>query len=90
MDYEILPNNSGIIVLEPYEEVGPNNAVIYNIDGTVRWKLPYPKETSSGICFDRVGFSKGELNVIAVIKNRDVGFIVDWENYKYKEIFSAR
>ncbi|MCW8932603.1 MAG: hypothetical protein OQL19_20510 [Gammaproteobacteria bacterium] len=90
MGYEVLPENYGIIILEPYEDVGPNNAIIYNLDGTLRWKLPYTKESDTGICFDRIGFSNGKLTIIAIIKNRDVGFIVDWKNCKYLDIFSSR
>lgn len=90
MGYEILPDGSGFIVLEPYQDAGKNNAVIYNIDGTERWRLPFTNKSGEGVYFDRVGIVEGELNVIAIIDNRDVGFIVDYNKNEYKNIYSSR
>lgn len=90
MGYECLPDGEGILILEPYQEVGANNAVIFNADGSERWRLPYTEESGNGVCFDRVGLTQGKLKVIAIIGNRDVGFIVDWENCCYSNIAAAR
>lgn len=90
LGYECLPDNTGILVLEPYQEAGSNNAVIFNTDGSERWRLPYTKESGTGVFFDRVGMTQGKLKVIAIVDNRDVGFVVDWKNCCYLSISVAR
>lgn len=90
MGYECLPDGSGIVILEPYQEAGPNNAIIYNADGSERWRLPYTKESGKGVFFDRVGMTLGKLKVIAIVDNRDVGFTVDWDNCCYLNVSAAR
>ncbi len=90
MGYEILPDNSGIILLEPASQVGPENAVIYNIDGTQRWRLPFPSSVGVGLLFDRVGVSSDDLIVIGIVNGRDVKFSVDYNNLKYYDISSTR
>lgn len=86
MGYEVLPDNSGILLLEPYKQVGPENAVIYNNDGSERWRLPFPKNLGNGLLFDRVGISDNELIVIGIINGRDVRFSVDFTNLTYTDI----
>ncbi len=90
LGYECLPDDTGILVLEPHQEAGSNNAVIFNADGSERWRLPYTKKSGEGIFFDRVGVTQGKLKVIAIVGNRDVGFVVDWINCCYLSISAAR
>lgn len=90
MGYELLPDNSGIILLESYTVVGNRNAVIINLNGTERWRLEYTRESGEGKLFDRVGLSNGELIAIAIISNRDVLFSIDYNNCKYNKISATR
>jgi len=90
MGYEVLPDAAGVLILEPYEIVGKNNAVIYSLDGSEYWRLPYTGKTGQGICFDRSGLRNGELTVFTVVSNRDVGVKVDWRHKEYSDVFSAR
>jgi hypothetical protein len=90
MGYEILPDNTGIILLEPTAVAGSENAVIYNSDGSLRWRLPFPKDLGWGLCFDRVGISGGQLVVIGIVNNRDVKFEVDYDNLKYLDVSAVR
>lgn len=90
MGYEILPDDTGIILLEPTSAADSENAVIYNSDGSLRWRLPLPKDLGWGICFDRVGISGGQLVVIGIVNGRDVKFEVDYNNLKYLDVSAAR
>jgi len=81
--YEILPDESGIVLLEPISEAGSENAVIYNLDGSKRWRLKFPSDLSQGIIFDRVGVSNGKLIVIGIVDGRDVRFEVDYNGLRY-------
>jgi len=90
MGYEILPDNAGVLLLEPSSEVGPENAVIYDLVGSQRWRLPFPKDLGVGICFDRVGLSAGQLVVVGIVNGRDVKFEVDYNNLKYIDVAATR
>jgi hypothetical protein len=90
MGYEVLPDDTGVLILEPYVDVGSKNAVIFNFNGCEYWRLPYPSELGEGICFDRVGSNAGELKVFAIVSNRDFGLTVDWKNRTYNSVFAAR
>ncbi len=90
MGYEILPDNSGILLLEPHNIVGNKNAVIYDLDGSERWRLNYTKESGEGQLFDRVGLSNGELIVVAIISNRDVLFVLDINACNYLRVSTTR
>lgn len=90
MGYEVLPDDLGLVLLEPVSVVGAENAVIYNIDGTLRWRLPFPQDIGTGICFDRVGISDGQLVVVGIVSGRDVKFIVDYEHSKYLDVSATR
>jgi len=90
MGYEILPDDTGIVLLEPTSVAGSENAVIYNSDGSLRWRLPFPKDLGAGICFDRAGISGGQLVVIGIMNGRDVKFEVDYDNLKYFDVSAAR
>jgi len=86
MGYEVLPDKAGIILLEPASQVGTENAVIYNIDGTQQWRLQFPSGVGVGLLFDRVGVSSGDLVVIGAMNGRDVKFTIDYNNSKYYDI----
>lgn len=90
MGYEVLPDETGVILLEPLLESGPENAVIFNLDGTKRWRLPFPPNLGQGVVFDRVGISQGKLIVIGIINGRDVRFEVDHNALKYADYAASR
>ena len=90
MGYEILPDDSGIVLLEPVTQVGAENAVIYNTDGTQRWRLPFPPDIGTGLLFDQVGMSAGELIVIGIVNGRDIKFLVDYTKLEYQNIILTR
>jgi len=90
LGYEVLPDSSGVLLLEPPEEVGPENAVIYDEDGSERWRLPFNSRSGHGLLFDRVGTTDGTLVAVAVINNRDVMFELDYTACKYSDIHETR
>ena len=90
MGYEILPDDSGIILLEPASVVGSENAVIYNKDGSKRWRLPFPSGLGKGFVFDRVGISQGKLVVIGIVSGRDVRFEIDYKALKFIDYSASR
>ena len=60
----MLSSGDGVVVVEPYV-ADPNNAVIYNADGSPRARLVNPCVADGAKCFDDVYYDGGELTVIA-------------------------
>ncbi|WP_143247561.1 hypothetical protein [Agaribacterium haliotis] len=90
LGYEVLPDEAGVILLEPTSHAGAENAIIYGVDGAKLWQLPFPPDLGKGQLFDRVGISQGDLVVIGIINGRDVKFTVDYINLRYIDASATR
>lgn len=90
LDYQISVDEKLILILEPTGIYAPENAVIYDVEGDLVWRLPFTEKSGRGVLFDRAGLRDGHLMAVAIVNGRDVGFVVDEKYLSYLNIFEAR
>lgn len=61
----LLIDGTGVAVVEPFEERGRDNGVVFNGDGTVRFRLKFPLPEPYGNCFDQIYYVEGKLTAFA-------------------------
>lgn len=86
----LLRDFSGAAVAEPYEEKGINNAVIFNADGSERFRLEFPIDDPRSICFDQIYYINDELTAICVTRSADFAYVVDPTDGKYLRHYETR
>jgi hypothetical protein len=70
-------DNRKILIVEPDSSKSPNNAVIYNGDGSEYIRIINPYENQGAICFSDAYEVKGKLNLFFMCKNAYYGCLVD-------------
>lgn len=85
-----LPDSTGFVLIEPYEEVGPSNAVVFDWNGEERCrpKLPLPSDEVHGFYYATVENEKVVLIVAAV--GGDLRAVLDSNTCELAEIHEAR
>ena len=66
-----LRDETGVAIVEPFEEKGRDNAVVFNSDGTERFRLRFPMPEPHGNCFDQMYYILDKLTVIANLRGVD-------------------
>ena len=67
-----LASHTGVVIVEPYQG-HPNNAVIYNADGTPRIQLLNPLSAKGSICFIYPYYVGSELTLVAAFPDIQYG-----------------
>jgi hypothetical protein len=83
-----LASHTGVIVVEPYDK-DPNNAVIYNADGSERVRLLNPMAAQGAICFDYPLYVGTELTVISVMHGLQFACVFD-EQGRLQRVYETR
>jgi hypothetical protein len=72
----VLRDETGVAVVEPRECVGRNNAVVFNADGTERFRVVFPASEPDGYWFEQMYYVRNELTAFANVKGWDKAFVV--------------
>lgn len=70
----LLDDGTGVAVVEPFEEKGRDNAVVFNSDGTERFRLKFPLPEPYGNCFDQIYYVEGKLTAFANLRGNDFAY----------------
>ena len=79
----LLWDASGVAVVEPYEEVGLNNAVLCNADDAERFRLKFPAPSSSGFGYDQAYYVGDTLDVFVNLGGSDFRYVIDESDGKF-------
>ena len=69
-----LRDETGVAVVEPFEEKGRDNAVVFNADGSERFRLRFPLPEPHGNCFDQMYYIRQVLTAIANLRGVDFAY----------------
>ena len=86
----MLVDRSGVAIVEPHEEVGKCNAVIFNEDGSERFRLDLPVPESEAYCFYYMHYEEGKLRAVIATTSRDVAVTVDPNSGKCFDLHETR
>lgn len=64
--FEVAKDNSAVVIVEPDNEFSPDNAVIYNADGSEKKRILNPTRDKGAICFGDIYYEKGDIVLISV------------------------
>jgi hypothetical protein len=73
----VLDDQSGVAMVEPFEDKGRDNAVVCNADGSVRFRLKFPLSEQYGFCYDQIFYVQGLLTAFANLQGVDFGYQLD-------------
>lgn len=85
-----LRDRSGIAIVEPLVTYGESNAVIFNADGSLRFKLQLPVKDGSVYGFDQMYYVNDELTAILAVTGRDFAYVVDEQTGGYIRHYETR
>jgi len=86
----VLRDLSGVALVEPHEEKGINNAVVFNADGSERFRLKFPMNDPRSICFNQIYYINDELTAICATRSADFAYVFDPTNRKYLRHYDTR
>lgn len=72
-----LKDGTGIAIVEPFEEKGRENAVVFNGDGTERFRLKFPLPEPYGNCYDQIYYVEDKLTAFANLRGNDFAYELD-------------
>lgn len=70
-------DGSGAVGLRPIESFGPQNAILFNCDGTFRTVISINEEFKNGIGFSDAYYVNGEMTLIFTTPIRDFACVID-------------
>jgi len=73
----VLDDASGVAVVEPFEAIGRDNAVVFNADGSERFRLAFPLPEPYGNCYDQMYYVNNTLTAFANLRGNDWGYVLD-------------
>lgn len=85
-----LRDGGGLALVEPIDETGPNNAVVFNANGTVRFRVKPPLPTYQVQGFADMYYVKDELTAILVTPGRDFAVVVDGKTGECLRTYETR
>ena len=86
-----LKDGAGIaVVLDPQNQLNPNNALIINLDGSIRFRLRKPDSHDRDASFYYFNYVQGELTVILASLTRDFAYVVDPETGQFIRHYETR
>jgi hypothetical protein len=86
----MLDDGSGVAVVEPFETSGRNNAVVFNSDGSERFRLTFPLPEPYGNCYDQMYYVSDKLTAFANVRGNDWGYVLDQATGRVLESFESR
>jgi hypothetical protein len=69
-----LRDGSAVAIIEPYEIAGRDNAVVFNADGSERFRLKFPRPRPFGCCYTNVYYEGDDLYVYTVGQDVDLRY----------------
>ena len=73
----MLNDATGVAIVEPAQECGRNNAVVFNCDGSERFRLLFPSPEPFGKYFDQIYYVEAKLTAFMNIRGTDFRCEVD-------------
>lgn len=80
----VLSDASGVLIVEPGMN-RPDNALIFNGDGSPRLRISNPFTYSGAVCFSDVGYEGGELTLISQIKARQMACVISEDGHHVRQ-----
>lgn len=75
--YSLNVHNEYVVIVEPDNKFSPNNAVIYNSDGSERARVSNPFKDKGAICFGDVYYVKDEIALVSITRRANYICIID-------------
>jgi hypothetical protein len=72
-----LNDGSGLLVVEPASDEAPNNAIILNVDGSLRTRIKNPESSNAAICFADAYYVRDELTLVIAFSSWQMGCVID-------------
>jgi hypothetical protein len=85
-----LRDATGVAVVEPFEEKGRDNAVVFNADGTERFRLRFPLPEPHGHCFDQMYYVRNTLTAIANLRGTDFAYELNEQTGEVLKSYETR
>ncbi len=86
----MLIDRTGVAVVEPYEEVGVRNGVIFNEDGSERFRLHLPAPELESYGFYYMYYEATKLKAVIATRLRDVAVTVNPETGECFDLHETR
>lgn len=85
-----LLDGTGVALVEPMEQAGRDNAVVFDANGTERFRLVFPLPEPHGHCFDQMYYVQGRLTAFANLRGADFGYVLDEKTGEVLKSFESR
>jgi hypothetical protein len=85
-----LHGGCGVALVEAIEESGPSNAVVFDDDGGVRFRVDIPLPHYQVQGFADMYYIKDELTAILVTPGRDFAVVIDSQTGKCMRTYETR
>jgi hypothetical protein len=86
----LLRDASGVAIVEPFQEAGLNNAVVFNADGSERFRLSFPALPSRGYGYDQAYYIDEALNAFVNLGGVDFRYVIDESEGRVLAQYEAR
>jgi hypothetical protein len=86
----LLDDKTGVAVIEPFEEKGRDNAVVFNADGSERFRLKFPLPEPYGDCYVDIYYVLGRLTAFAIVRGSDFAYELDQETGSILKSYECR
>ena len=73
----LLRDGSGVAVVEPFKEAGRDNAVVFDGNGELRFRLKFPLPEPHGYSYDQMYYVKDKLCAFANLDGTDFRYEVE-------------
>jgi hypothetical protein len=74
-----LNDQTGVAVVEPFEEKGRDNAILFNADGSECFRLKFPLPEPCGNCYAQMYYAEGRLTAFANEQGNDFAYELNQE-----------
>jgi hypothetical protein len=85
-----LKDGTGVAVVEPFDEKGRENAVVFNGDGTERFRLKFPLPEPYGNCFDQIYYVGEKLTAFANLRGNDFAYELNPQTGEVLKTYETR
>jgi hypothetical protein len=86
----LLDDETGVAVIEPFEEKGRDNAVVFNGDGTERFRLKFPLPEQYGNYYFDIYYVNGRLTAFANLRGNDFAYELNQQNGEVLKSYESR
>lgn len=86
----LLEDKTGVAVVEPFEEKGRDNAVVFNADGSERFRLKFPLPEPHGNYYFDFYYVMGRLTAFANLRGTDFAYELNPQTGEVLKTYETR